>query len=36
MDEPTRPALDYFKFATQGILKEAGTGSSRYVTMLYD
>lgn len=35
-DEPTKPALDYFKFATQGILKESGTGSSRYVTQLYE
>lgn len=35
-NEPTKPALDYWKFATQGILKEQGTGSSRYVTMVYD
>lgn len=36
MDEPTKPALDYFKFATQGMLKEEGTGSSRYLTQMYD
>ena len=35
-DEPTKPARDYFKFATQGILKESGSGSSRYVSMIYD
>ena len=34
-DEPTQPALDYFKFATQGIVREQGTGRSRYVSMLY-
>lgn len=35
-DEPTKPALDYFRFGTQGILKEAGTGGSRYVTQVYE
>jgi len=35
-DVPTRPALDYFRLATQGILRESGTGSSRYVTQLYE
>ena len=35
-DEPTKPALDYFRFGTQGILKEVGTGSSRYVTQVYE
>lgn len=35
-DEPTKPALDYWKFATQGIVREEGTGSSRYVTMVYE
>jgi len=35
-NEPTKPALDYFKFATQGFLKEEGTGGSRYLTLLYD
>ena len=35
-DEPTQPALDYFKFFSQGILKEEGTGSSRYLSHLYD
>ena len=35
-DEPTQPALDYFKFFSQGILKEEGTGSSRYLSNLYD
>ena len=35
-NEPTKPALDYYKFATQGMAKEAGTGGSRYLTQLYD
>ena len=35
-NEPTQPAMDYWKFATQGIAREEGTGSSRYVTMIYD
>ena len=35
-DEPTKPALDLFKFSTQGLAKEAGTGSSRYLSMVYD
>lgn len=35
-DEPTKPALDYFKFATQGIIQEANSPSSRYVTNVYD
>jgi hypothetical protein len=34
-DEPTRPALDYFKFASGGIVREDETGS-RYVSMMYD
>lgn len=35
-NEPSRPAPDYWKLATQGILREQGTGSSRYLTMVYD
>lgn len=35
-DEPTQPTRDYFKFATQGILKEQGTGSSRYLSQMYE
>lgn len=34
--EPTRPTIDYWKFATQGLLREAGTGSSRYVSYVYE
>lgn len=34
-DEPTRPALDYFKFASGGMVKEDET-SSRYVTQMYE
>ena len=35
-DEPTQPTRDYFKFATQGILKEQGTGNSRYLSQMYE
>ena len=35
-DEPTKPTLDYFKFATQGIVSESNSPSSRYVTNIYD
>jgi hypothetical protein len=34
--EPTRPAADIYKFATQGILAEVPDRNSRYVTALYD
>ncbi|MBK8745549.1 LPD38 domain-containing protein [Propionivibrio sp.] len=36
MNEPTKPAMDYWKVATQGMMKEKGSGSSRYLTLLYD
>lgn len=36
MNEPTKPAMDYWKVATQGMMKEQGSGSSRYLTLLYD
>jgi len=35
-NEPEKPERDYWKFATQGILKEQGSGNSRYLTMVYD
>ena len=35
-DGPSKPDPDYWKVATQGILREEGTGSSRYVTMIYE
>lgn len=34
--EPTRPAADYWKLATQGIAAETTSGSSYYVSALYD
>lgn len=34
--EPTRPTADYWKLATQGIAQEVDSGSSRYVTQMYD
>lgn len=34
-DEPTKPALDYWKFATGGILQEDQI-ASRYTSMMYD
>lgn len=35
-DGPAKPSPDYWKVITQGIVREEGTGSSRYVTMIYD
>ena len=35
-DEPTKPALDYFKFATGGMVAELDSASSRYVSQVYD
>lgn len=35
-DGPEKPAMDYWKFATQGFAREVGTGSSRYVTLIYE
>jgi hypothetical protein len=35
-DEPTRPAADYFKMGTAGFAQELSSGSSRYVTQMYD
>ena len=35
-NEPTRPTMDYLKFATQGIGQEVGSGGSRYITQMYD
>ena len=35
-NEPSRPTSDYFKVATQGIVQETNSGSSRYVTQMYD
>lgn len=35
-DEPAKPTADYFKIATGGIVREAGTGGSRYVSQVYD
>jgi hypothetical protein len=34
-DEPTKPALDYWKFATGGLLQEDQI-ASRYTSMMYD
>ena len=34
--EATRPTADYWKMATQGIAQETTSGSSRYVTQMYD
>ena len=34
-DEPTRPALDPFKFASGGMVAELDSGGSRYVTQMY-
>jgi hypothetical protein len=35
-DEPTKPARDYFKFASGGMVAELDSASSRYVTHIYD
>jgi hypothetical protein len=35
-NEPTRPALDYWKLATGGMVREDGSSSSRYVTLVYE
>lgn len=35
-NEPTKPTMDYWKFATQGIVSEADGGSSRYVSQMYE
>ena len=35
-NEPTRPTADYWKLATQGIAQETDSGSSRYVSQMYD
>jgi hypothetical protein len=35
-DGPSKPTPDYWKVATQGILKEQGSGNSRYLTMVYE
>lgn len=35
-DEPAKPTADYFKIATGGIVREAGTGGSRYVSQVYE
>jgi len=34
--QPTRPTADYWKLATQGIAQEVDSGSSRYVSQMYD
>jgi len=34
--EPTRPTLDYWKFATGGMVSELDGASSRYVSQMYD
>ncbi len=34
--QPTKPTMDYYKFATQGMAQELPTNASRYVTQLYD
>jgi hypothetical protein len=35
-DEPTKPALDAWKFATGGMVSEVDSATSRYVTQVYD
>ena len=35
-DEPTRPALDVFKLASGGLVADVDSGSSRYVSQMYD
>ena len=35
-DEPTKPTMDYWKFATQGIVQETDSAGSRYVTQVYE
>jgi hypothetical protein len=35
-DQPTRPALDYWKTATGGMIAELDGARSRYVTMMYE
>lgn len=35
-DEPTRPARDYWKVATGGMVAEIDSASSRYVTQVYE
>lgn len=35
-DEPSRPAADYWKLATQGIGQELTSAGSRYVSNMYD
>lgn len=34
--QPTKPTMDYYKFATQGMANELPMNGSRYVTQLYD
>jgi hypothetical protein len=34
--QPTRPTADYWKLATQGIVQDANSGSSRYVSQMYE
>jgi len=35
-NEPTKPTMDYWKFATQGIVQETDSAGSRYVTQVYE
>lgn len=35
-DQPTQPALDYWKFATGGMVSDLDGARSRYVTQMYD
>ena len=35
-NEPTRPALDHWKFASGGMVAELSGAQSRYVSMMYD
>ena len=35
-NEPTKPALDYWKFATGGMVQELDSAGSRYVSQMYE
>jgi GNAT superfamily N-acetyltransferase len=35
-NEPTRPAVDHWKFASGGMVAELSSAQSRYVSMMYD
>ncbi len=35
-NEPTRPTLDYWKLATGGMVADLDSGSSRYVSQMYE